>query len=354
MVREYGYEYDAILDDSLWAKDAKKFAEDKLFGAYCLRSGRDALKAIAREYPPCIVYLPALICETVISPFLMWGHRISFYRLNADYSIKMEDVVISPTEHHVLFLYLDYFGNQAITEDKLIALKQKHTNIVFIEDRTHCFFSKKWSSFCPDYVVVSLRKWIAIPDGALLWGNVSNRFSFQSLFSEKRLEAQCKRHYYLTSGDVRVKNDFRKTFNDLSSILDSESTPCAMSLYSFHKALAMDWEFIENRRKENADVLSSILTTSKVISLIQKKTGLSDLYVPFMVPNRDEIQRKLSTKGIFNTIIWPLSSEQKSTCRIAKITEENMLAAPCDQRYECKDMEYIGNEIVRMAEDVNK
>ena len=82
--------------------------------------------------------------------------------------------------------------------------------------------------------------------------------------------------------------------------------------------------------------------------------GLSDLYVSFTVLNRDEVQRRLSAEGIFNTIIWPLSEQQKEACKVAKYTEENMLAAPCDQRYTVEDMKTIGAEIVRVIDDVNK
>ena len=85
------------------------------------------------------------------------------------------------------------------------------------------------------------------------------------------------------------------------------------------------------------------------VQIIQKETRISDLYVTFLVENRDKIQKKLSEIGIFNTIIWPLCELQKNTCGVAKYTEESMLAAPCDQRYTVEDMKYIGAEIVRVC-----
>ena len=106
-------------------------------------------------------------------------------------------------------------------------------------------------------------------------------------------------------------------------------------------------------RQQNAETLISILSTYPYVSFIQNQSGNSDLYVSFIVPNRDEVQRKLSAEGIFNTIIWPLMDEQKHVCSVAKITEENMLAAPCDQRYSTDDMKTIGAEIVRVIADVN-
>lgn len=69
------------------------------------------------------------------------------------------------------------------------------------------------------------------------------------------------------------------------------------------------------------------------------------MYVAFMVDDRDFKQSILSTKGIYNTVIWPLNDMQKTVCETAKYTEKHMLAAPCDQRYSISDMQFIGNEI---------
>ena len=49
-----------------------------------------------------------------------------------------------------------------------------------------------------------------------------------------------------------------------------------------------------------------------------------------------------------------LMDEQKQVCSVAKFTEKNMLAAPCDQRYSTDDMKTIGAEIVRVIADVNR
>ena len=87
-----------------------------------------------------------------------------------------------------------------------------------------------------------------------------------------------------------------------------------------------------------------MLETSPYIKFIQEKSGRSDLYVAFTVSNRDVIQRKLACMGIFNTIIWPLTEEQKLVCDTARYTEKSMLAAPCDQRYTAEDMKFIGKK----------
>lgn len=350
MVKEYGYEYDAVLNEKIWSETEGRVTDKKLAGAHCLRSGRDALKVIAREYEPCVVMLPALACDSMVHPFEQYGHSVKYYKLNADYSIDLDSLVIG--EGRTLFLYMDYFGRTAIKEEILERLSS-NCNIVFIEDRTHNLIWKRNSVFKPNYIIASLRKWIPIPDGGLLWGDVSTSFGKDVSFSAIRLKAQRLRHEFLCCGDEKIKKDFREIFTSVSKIMDGDE-PSAMSAYSYALAKETDWNGIRCARSRNAAILTNLLAASPYITFIQNKSGISDLYVPFIIPNRDEVQRRLSLEGIFNTIIWPLNDIQKDICQTAKFTEENMLAAPCDQRYTEDDVVYIGKRISKVVEDVNR
>ena len=350
MVKEYGYEYEAALNRSLWEKTAGKTTEQTLFGAVCLRSGRDALKAIAREYAPTVVLLPALACDSMVLPFEQYGHCVRFYKLNADYSIDLDS--IQPSKELTLFLYMDYFGHPAITDATLNAMRAQG-QFVFIEDRTHNLSCKRTSDFCPEYTIASLRKWLPIPDGGLLWGKTTKALGTDTAFSEKRLQAQGMRWEFLRCGDEAIKREYRQIFSTVSEIIDRDE-PSAMSAYAHALAQDTDWNEVCAVRKRNAAVLTTILRMSPYVTLIQDDPEQSALYVPFTVPNRDEIQRRLSSEGIFNTIIWPLTDLQKQICGIAKLTEETMLAAPCDQRYSEVDMEQIGAEMIRVIADAQK
>ena len=350
MIKEYGYEYDAVLNEPVWEETKGKTTQNTIFGARCLRSGRDALKAIAREYSPRVVFLPALACDSMVFPFEMYGHTVQYYNMNKDYSINADSVMTN--EKPAFFLYMDYFGLCAIRDEELEKLRSKE-NMIFIEDRTHNLIWKRTSSFQPDYIMASLRKWIPVPDGGLLWGKINKPLETDTSFSSTRLKAQCMRHKFFQSGNEALKTEYRKVFSEVSEIIDKDE-PSAMSAYSYALAKNTDWESVRKVRKENAKTLIQILQASPNITLIQKDTGFSDLYVAFTVKKRDAVQKLLSQEGIFNTIIWPLSDRQKKVCRVSKFTEEHMLAAPCDQRYTAEDMKYIGKEIVRVTDDVNR
>lgn len=353
MVKEYGYEYDATLDEELWEQTKKKVTYDKLWGATCLRSGRDALKTIAREYEPTMVYMPALACDSMVLPFEMYGHNIVYYKLNDDYSIDLNYLKSVVSEG--LFLYMDYFGVKAITDEELVELRSSYPGLIFIEDRTQNLIWDRTSLFQPEYIMASLRKWINIPDGGLLWNyaELKNRnFGEDTSFSATRLKAQCMRNEFFQNGDEDIKIAYRKIFSTVSDIMDEDKEPSRMSAYAYSMAINADWNKVREQRQENAKKLIDILENSDV-RFIQSKTGKSDLYVAFMIDDRDLRQSKLSSQGIFNTIIWPLSEEQKKICNVAKYTEGHMLAAPCDQRYSVRDMQFIGDEIVKVIKNIS-
>ena len=253
MVREYGYEYDAALNEEIWKKTLGKVTADKFRGAYCLRSGRDALKAIAREYAPCVALLPALACSSMVTPFEMYGHKVKYYKLKDDYSIDINS--LDSSNERSLFLYMDYFGNPAISDEELELLRA-NANIVFIEDRTHNLIWEKLSAFSPDYTVASLRKWLAIPDGGLLWGSISKTLTAETVFSTTRLKAQCMRNEFLRCGDEKIKTEYRRIFSNVSDIMDKDE-PNAMSAYSYALISSVEWDSLRATRKANAKVLIS-------------------------------------------------------------------------------------------------
>ena len=353
MVKEYGYEYEKQIDRALLKKDYGLFSSENYNGAMCLRSGRDALRILSNNYKGLKVYLPALSCESMVSPFSN-NNSIIFYKLNDDYSIDLKYLKSILVKEKAIFIYMDYFGNQMISSKSLQLIKNEYSDLIFVEDITHIYLFNKERKFVPNYTVASIRKWIDVPDGGLLWNNCNEKlnvtFSNDYSFFEKKLYAQDLRKKYLMNGNEKLKLEFRNIFSTVTDIIENDNNPCRMSKYSFDIISKTDFELIKKQRMKNAKVLIDILK-SENIKLIQSSNEKSNIYVGLLINNRDEIQKELSSLGIFCTIIWPLSEKQKTICKVAKYTEECILAVPCDHRYSEKDMNFIGKEIVRIIHE---
>lgn len=353
MVKEYGYEYDAVLDKALYEETKGKVTQEKFLGALSLRSGRDAIKVVAREFEPTTVLMPALACDSMILPFEMYGHRVKYYKLNKDFSINIESLysLIPDGDRTILFLYMDYFGNKTIEDTKLEMLRTSYCQLIFIEDRTHNLLVKSQYKFKPDYTVASLRKWIDVPDGGLLWTErklINTVFSEDLTFSEMRLKAQCMRHEFLQTGDEEIKSQYRKIFSTVTDMIDVDQLPGLMSQYSYERVCKTDLKEINTIRTRNAQILFDEL---KGFKFVQTVSGFGDAYVAVLIENRDAVQRKLASMGIFCTIIWPLNDKQRMACDVAKYTEEHMLTIYCDQRHSVDDMKFVASCIRRVCNE---
>lgn len=354
MVKEYGYEYNATRDEELLSRVGWSGTNKKLWGAYSLRSGRDALKLIAREYPNTTVFLPSLCCDSMITPFEMYGCKIVYYPLTSKMRSNFPELLnkLQMIKGKKLLLSCDYFAIKMLDSDQIEKLKMMFNDLILIKDITHNLLSAKESESCVDYTVSSLRKWMNIPDGGLLWAKreLNNTLLPEKpMFAEQRLRAQCMRTEYFNTGNDNTKAEYRKIFSCVSSLLDDDPSPVKMTEYSYEIALKADWDHIKQIRRENASALINALRDNQNIRLINYGINDSDLYVPILIENRDVIQGILSSKGIFNTIIWPLRKEQMLSCSTAKYVTKHMLAIPCDQRYTKEDMLYIGKEITRVV-----
>ncbi|MBR2311936.1 MAG: hypothetical protein IKA46_01435 [Clostridia bacterium] len=352
MVKEYGYEYNATTNGDILSVAGWSGTDKKLWDAYSLRSGRDALKVIAREYPNSTVFLPSLCCDSMITPFEMYGCEIVFYPLTTELGVDFSALLskLQLIKEQKLLLFYDYFAIKMFHSNQLVELKRAFNDLILIEDITHTLLNFKGTTPYVDYTIASLRKWVNLPDGGLLWTKhkLNNLFlSDDSKFAEQRLRAQCMRTEYFDIGDESIKTAYRKIFCDVSALLDSDPSSAKMTEYSYELAHNTDWEDIKRKRRANADILSMIFSGNQNIRIINCGISRSDLYVPIIIQDRDEVQRNLSSKGIFNTIIWPLRKEQMLVCSTAKYVAEHMLAVPCDQRYAKEDMLYIGSEITR-------
>lgn len=358
MIKEYGYEYNAVVNTEVFSKSHWNSTDKKLWNAYCLRSGRDALKVIAKAHSGAKVYLPALCCDSMIKPFEMYNCEIAFYPLTNTLAVDYPKLLkkLDCTSGKILLLYFDYFGIPMFSDVQLKEIKDKYKHLVFIRDITHTLLIHNELEHSDDYTIASLRKWSNIPDGGLLWTDHEvncSEWCESPAFAIQRLEAQKLRTVFFETGIEEIKKQYRKIFSSVSDLLDSDQRPAKMTEYSYQIASYTDWQQIREVRKENAEVLREIFAKCMDIKVIDSCGDESNLYVPILVNRRDIVQNCLSKRGIFNTIIWPLREEQEKCCKNTGYIHNHMLAVPCDQRYSRDDMVYIGEEMVRAVHEKN-
>lgn len=344
LVQEFGSEYDWQVNSHFLLSEGSNFADAKKY-----RSGRDALKAVAAKMAGKygFVLLPALCCESMVSPFTLYGIQPVFYRLKENYTADLCDLK-SKFSNNTILLYGSYFGIDPISQEDLSYLRGEFPNSLFLEDRTQDILISREGGFTPDVTIASIRKWTAIGDGGLLW---SEKYDFapgvkNSRFAEIRKTAMEQKSRYLENGDAALKDSYRHLLGEANELLDNDKTVYAMTEDSAALLARLDLKKMLRLRQENAKILLNKLEGK--ISLITKHPERSTLYFPILVKEQGKLQSALAGKGIYCPVIWPVPEEANGVCPVAHYTASHMLGVPCDHRYSTEDMKFIADEIVRI------
>lgn len=343
-VTEYGSEFD-------WDSSSAYINDDinshylKSTSAYRFRSGRDALKAVAKQYIRTHnrVLLPVLCCESMVTPFSMNGYQVDFYRLNKNLTADIDDLTEKMSDS-TLLVYISYFGIDPFDKAFLERLKKMYPKAKLVEDKTHTPLLNDYSKgFMADVTVISIRKWLAIADGGLVFSNDEFEADVQSdyRFSDLRKTAMKKKSEFLQSGKEELKNEFRMLLGEAGDLLDTSPEPYGMTEASCKQLSEVDYEKIFEQRVKNVLTLKSGLKTlvdEEKLALLTSAPEKSTLYFPVLVKNRDGLQKTLAEKSVFCPVIWPVPEQAKGICANSEYVAENMLAIPCDQRYTQEDM----------------
>ena len=338
---EYGSEFDARANEA-FLTDFSDFVQPDW---HLFRSGRDAMKALARSVGKRRVLLPALCCDSMILPFAKNGCEVVFYRLNEDLSGNEADVRGKLTDG-ALLLYMRYFGIRPFSDTFLQSLRDG--GILLAEDRTQDIIVPRIDEgFAPDYMLASLRKWAALPDGGMLRGSyILDDVQPDSAFGDLRTEAMREKSRYLETWQPELKQDFLHKLAVASDMLDEDGVPVAMSGKYEAQLRSVDFEKLYEARLRNVRCLRERIEPLRRDGLLRFLTETpeeSTLYFPIRLENRDAVQRAMAAKNVYCPVIWPEPAEAAGVCPVCRTVVDDMLAIPCDQRYDEADMDYISD-----------
>lgn len=354
--KEYGSNFcEEIQESNTRLEDSEK--------VIFLDSGRSALRYLLRQLGGSgfRVMLPQYTCESVIEPFGECGCHISYYPINKNFEIERSSFMRMVKETHPqLILIQSYFGANTLKNMRSDFKELQMQGVWIVEDITHAFFAG-WKGQGADFMVGSLRKWCAIPDGGVL-ASVSARadrlltrekLGQNTQFVDMRVKAQQEKRSYFVSEEednFEDKKRFIKLFDDSEAILDKQVKCYAMSEYTRKRLGAVDWDSAANRRKQNyAFLRESIMEMSAMgWSALELEGGEVPLYFPVYIRNgrRDELRQWMRKKNILLPVIWPMPQ-----CLADKVDAdvkwiyENIIAIPCDQRYDVKDIGEVLEQI---------
>lgn len=334
-------------------------------------SGREAIElaliSLERERPDirkrCL--LPAYMCDCVFLPFLHRGWELVFYSVDRELEAAGEEIFRLALEHDPGLIFIHpYYGADTCAGLRRQLAGLRRSGVLVMEDVTQSYYLEEAGKDA-DFVVGSLRKWYAVPDGGFVASDIplaEDVLETGEEYARERLVPLVQKWEYLkekerrtggalTAGWLPRKAEYLKRNRNLENALDCYQGVRRISRISAEILSRVDEEGARQRREENYHALyQHICGMKRLWAILPEKETHAPLYLPVYVKERDSLQRFLAGYGIYAPVLWPVGEENKDFLQgDGTYIFEHMLALPIDQRYDAGDMEQLA-EVLALYE----
>lgn len=308
------------------------------------------------------VLVPAYLCPAVLSPIVALDLTPILYKVDANLNINLDDLEQRISGRTKAILFIHYFGFPQ-PQTVLECVSELRRDAVLIEDCVQSLLTERegrWLGGIGDYSIVSFRKFVAVPDGALVRSRKPHppppHGSQLGMGAVLRLAGMVVKHWYLRSNESDEAMFAR--YADLLKIgedaFDHFDDSLAMSRLTWHLLALQDWDHIRQVRRDNYRVLSERLAALDGLTLLHDSLpeGVTPLGIPILIDNphdRGVIRTKLIRRGVYAPVHWHLPPQvSKSTFPEAWELSEKEITIPLDQRYGKAEMEYVAQAMAEI------
>ena len=146
-----------------------------------------------------IVLIPNFICSSVVKAIERANVKYEYYNITQNFEIDEKDLTNKLNKNVKAIFYVNYFGG-----GYGYVLKKLSKKYILIEDDTQALFSSNEKIIgLGKYIIGSIRKWLATPDGAILYAQeklvdvpIENGYNE---YMSKYLIAQLMKNEYLNN-----------------------------------------------------------------------------------------------------------------------------------------------------------
>ena len=287
-----------------------------------LNSGRNAWLHILKTLEIRHLWVPYYTCGVILSPLRGLSFPCSFYHI--DKHLDIQETL--SFEKGDFLLYTNYFG----IKDSYISYLAEKYKYHLIVDNSQALFSDPIRGVPTFY---SPRKYVGVPDGGIAFCcNEGSSEQYERDQSVSRCSHLLKR---IDLGPQEGYLEFQQ--NDRSL----ETAPiCQMSALTKRLLYSIDFDRIKESRRRNFFTLLQSLQDYNLLPLPEMDSFHCPMVYPFMTYDTT-LKERLIANNIFVATYWPDVIERVHDRDIEYSLVRNLIAIPCDQRYDESDMRRI-------------
>jgi hypothetical protein len=298
------------------------------------------------------ILLPSYLCPTIVNTFEKRGISCSFYRVNEDLSLDLEDLDQKISGFQAVY-FINYFGFiQSPASRQYFSNLQKRGCIV-VEDNAQTGFVNEPTG---DFILNSFRKLCAHDGGYLITPHDLSPYLEKYRGLPNRRLPLIRRYREDLAAYLFDDHGSPDDLDDLFNQAEEDYVNDLVVLGDPHERYQIehiDWQSIRQIRRDNYAYLLSLISEIPEINPIfpELKTDQTPLGLPiyFHGVDRDLVNEELGKVGIGLTIHWddlrfnPLTRVNRQTVDMAS----RILTLAIDQRISHKQMDYLAYNLMR-------
>ena len=310
------------------------YANDEMYYPEALRyrSARNALSHLLCIIKPARLWLPRLICNSVVDAVTASDTEIRWYSLDEHFlpedcgSFNQQDI----------FLYVNYFGQCDEQEARLAAFIPPERTLF---DHSQAFYSRREHALGNLY---SPRKFFGVPDGGILdtCRDLPSPHSSDNT-SHLRCLHLLLQHEQGTSAGYAA-------FLQAEETLD-EHVPFSMSALTERMLRSVDYLQVKVQRERNYALMHSMLSDLNGWRFSPHSAEGPFCY-PFFMPGR-QLHQALINKNVFVATYWREVLQRVEPDSVEARFVNNVVPLPCDQRYSENDIRELCARVRTVVEE---
>ncbi|MEE9250340.1 MAG: DegT/DnrJ/EryC1/StrS family aminotransferase [Alphaproteobacteria bacterium] len=345
------------LDFELFANRPVQRAEDYFGlgrGDVLLQSGRAAFRTVLRglNLDGRSILIPDFLCGDVFVPLLKAEVvQYRFYPVNEDLGIDVERLLDLADGGADAVLLINYFGLSDYHE-LARELRSRNESLAIVLDSAQALYDSRrdaparaWA----DYLFVSLRKFLSVPDGAFVVSRAPiacNLTRTEDGGGAYYIMGAGLRHAFLWGAvdparAAETEAAYMKFFEKAADCVSTEPQP--MSVFSRELVARLPLDRFAAQRRENYAFLADALDGIPGLTVLRPRLPetATPLAMPVRVANgsRDALRAHLMKRNIYCPVHWPLIKELEQNAPSRRIRlSASIMSLPVDQRYTPSDL----------------
>ncbi len=345
---ELGSEYNLSLENLNIVTDSIFSYLSEYDNCFYFDSGRSALKHLVKNIPSVYrILLPEFICESVTNCFE--NNKIDYYKLNEDFCVDIDNLQDKIGNEPSIIFLMHYFGSLQPSDIlQKIRLLADQNGAIIIEDTTHSIFSQKRT--IGDYLVCSIRKWLPISGGGVLYYDQDllnlSKSNYQKSTDNYRSYGMILKSLFLDN-KLDCNNEYRHIFIESENKLDKQQEIYEISDFSKFVASTVSIDNLKMIRKRNFQQLDDAMRKIGLRSVVDINSIDTPLVYPIRINNRDAFRSYLMDNKIYCAVHWPFDNHKPEQRSFAIKNASELISLPIDQRYDNESICYLIDVIYR-------